>query len=479
MAGITLDRSDEAFGGVRAVDGRLAEIADGEFLVLVGPSGCGKSTLLRMIAGLEDVTAGGSRSAAATSPTSRRGARDIAMVFQTLRPLPAHERAPEHRLRAEGAPRTPKPEIARRVADVAELLGLADLLDRRPAQLSGGQRQRVAMGRAIVRAAAGVPARRAALEPRREASRRHARIARAAAPAARRHDGLRHARPDRGDDARPARRGDARRPHPAVRQPAGALRATRRPLHRSVHRLAGDEPGRGDRSRRRASASGSTACPLARSARPPRLDRVVLGHPARGASTTRRSRGACRRSTSTGRGARGTRLRRAHLLPPSMRRRSPPRRSRSASDGGLPARPQALFTARVDPRTPARVGDVVELAVDAAPLPLLRPGHRRAARPPTVSPELAGAAVTKQSETRERVLELIEALEVGERDPLGAAARHRPRRLAPDRARRARRARARGLPRAPARRGDVRRRAEGREGHGHLVVQRRHARRAA
>jgi multiple sugar transport system ATP-binding protein len=150
MAGITLDRVTKAFGAVKAVDGVSLEVGDGEFLVLVGPSGCGKSTLLRLLAGLEDVTDGtiriGDRDVTDLAPRSR----DIAMVFQSYALYP-HMTVRQNLGYGLRARKTPKAEIARRVGEVAELLGLADLLERRPAQLSGGQRQRVAMGRAIVR----------------------------------------------------------------------------------------------------------------------------------------------------------------------------------------------------------------------------------------------------------------------------------------------------------------------------------------
>jgi multiple sugar transport system ATP-binding protein len=150
MAGIRLVGVTKAFGSVTAVDDVSLEIADGEFLVLVGPSGCGKSTLLRMIAGLEESTAGevwiGDADVTDLAPRSR----DIAMVFQSYALYP-HMSVRQNLGYGLKARRTPKPEIARRVEEVAELLGLADLLERRPAQLSGGQRQRVAMGRAIVR----------------------------------------------------------------------------------------------------------------------------------------------------------------------------------------------------------------------------------------------------------------------------------------------------------------------------------------
>jgi multiple sugar transport system ATP-binding protein len=150
MAGITLDRVTKAFGTVKAVDGVSLEIDDGEFLVLVGPSGCGKSTLLRLLAGLEDVTEGtiaiGDRDVTELAPRSR----DIAMVFQSYALYP-HMTVRQNLGYGLRARKTPKDEIARRVGEVADLLGLTDLLERRPAQLSGGQRQRVAMGRAIVR----------------------------------------------------------------------------------------------------------------------------------------------------------------------------------------------------------------------------------------------------------------------------------------------------------------------------------------
>jgi multiple sugar transport system ATP-binding protein len=150
MAEIRLDHVRKAFGSFTAVDDVSLEVADGEFLVLVGPSGCGKSTLLRMIAGLEDVTDGeisiGDRDVTDLAPRSR----DIAMVFQSYALYP-HMSVRQNIGYGLKARRVPKQEIAKRVADVADLLGLSELLDRRPAQLSGGQRQRVAMGRAIVR----------------------------------------------------------------------------------------------------------------------------------------------------------------------------------------------------------------------------------------------------------------------------------------------------------------------------------------
>jgi multiple sugar transport system ATP-binding protein len=150
MAAISLEHVSKRFGGVAAVDDVSLEIHDGEFLVLVGPSGCGKSSLLRSIAGLEDVTEGrisiDGRDVTRLPPR----ARDIAMVFQTYALYP-HMTVRENIGYGLKARRTPAPQRARRVEEVAALLGLSDLLERRPAQLSGGQRQRVAMGRAIAR----------------------------------------------------------------------------------------------------------------------------------------------------------------------------------------------------------------------------------------------------------------------------------------------------------------------------------------
>src|SRR5438445_1800074 len=151
MANIQLANVTKSFaGGVTAVDDVSLEIASGEFLVLVGPSGCGKSTLLRMIAGLEEVTEGsiaiGDRDVTDLPPR----ARDIAMVFQTYALYP-HMTVRENLGYGLKVRKTQKQEAGRRVGEVAEMLGLEKLLDRRPAALSGGQRQRVAMGRAIVR----------------------------------------------------------------------------------------------------------------------------------------------------------------------------------------------------------------------------------------------------------------------------------------------------------------------------------------
>src|SRR5438477_2244806 len=150
MSAVSLRGVRKSFGSTEVVHGVDISIADGEFCVLVGPSGCGKSTLLRMIAGLEEVS-GGSISIGDTDVTElapRR--RDIAMVFQSYALYP-HMTVRQNLAYGLKVRRTPKEQIEKRVDEVAKLLGLTDLLDRRPAQLSGGQRQRVAMGRAIAR----------------------------------------------------------------------------------------------------------------------------------------------------------------------------------------------------------------------------------------------------------------------------------------------------------------------------------------
>jgi multiple sugar transport system ATP-binding protein len=151
MAAIRLDHVSKVFaGGVTAVDDVSLTVEEGDFMVLVGPSGCGKSTLLRMVAGLEEVTSGsvviGDRDVTGLAPRHR----DIAMVFQSYALYP-HMSVRQNLGYGLKVRRAPKQEIGRRVEEVASLLGLTALLDRRPAQLSGGQRQRVAMGRAIVR----------------------------------------------------------------------------------------------------------------------------------------------------------------------------------------------------------------------------------------------------------------------------------------------------------------------------------------
>jgi multiple sugar transport system ATP-binding protein len=150
MAQVKLVHLTKRFPGVLAVNDVNLEIRDQEFLVLVGPSGCGKTTCLRMIAGLEESSDGeiyiGDRRVNDVSPKDR----DIAMVFQNYALYP-HMSVYENMAFGLKLRKVPREEIARRVAEAADMLGIQGLLKRRPKELSGGQRQRVAVGRAIVR----------------------------------------------------------------------------------------------------------------------------------------------------------------------------------------------------------------------------------------------------------------------------------------------------------------------------------------
>ena len=356
-------------------------------MVLVGPSGCGKTTLLRSIGGLEPITRGtiriGERDVTKLAPARR----DVAMVFQNyaLYPHMTVRKNLGYGLRVR---KTPRKEAAERIDRVARLLGLAGPARpparpalRRPAAAGGdGPRDRPRAG--------GVPDGRAALEPGREAPRRHANVLAAAARPPRDDDDLRHARPGRGDDAGPARRRDAGRQDPAGRPAAAALRGPGEPLRRRLHRLAGDEPDRDRRGRRRRSASAGTRSRSTASAgrsfasegkaivgiRPeafedaafaasglPQIDVRVevieeLGSDALRLLRARREAGR-RRGSSLG-----------------------TRTARTASCSRRATTP--LFAARVDARTKARVGETIRLARRplAALLLLAGDGREPAAR---------------------------------------------------------------------------------------------------
>ena len=150
MASVTYKNVVKRFGDMTAVDDVNFHVEDKEFLVLVGPSGCGKTTALRLLAGLEESTSGeiliGDRVVNDIAPKDR----DIAMVFQSYALYP-HLSVYENMAFGLKLKKTPKEEINRRVSVAAEVLGITELLQRKPRQLSGGQRQRVAVGRAIVR----------------------------------------------------------------------------------------------------------------------------------------------------------------------------------------------------------------------------------------------------------------------------------------------------------------------------------------
>ena len=155
MSGITLDTVRKEFGDggekIVAVEDIDIEIKDGEFLVLVGPSGCGKTTTLRSIAGLEDVTSGTITFGDRDVTDLRARARDAAMVFQNYALYPHMNVQQNIGFGLKLSTKQTAAEIDRQVEDVAEMLGIEDLLDQKPKELSGGQQQRVALGRAIVR----------------------------------------------------------------------------------------------------------------------------------------------------------------------------------------------------------------------------------------------------------------------------------------------------------------------------------------
>jgi len=150
VATVTFEHVTKRFGDFVAVNDNNLEIQDGEFMVLVGPSGCGKTTSLRMIAGLEEISSGtlkiGDRVVNDVAPKDR----DIAMVFQSYALYP-HMSVRDNLAFGLKLRKVPKADIERRVGDAARILGLENMLQRKPRELSGGQRQRVALGRAIVR----------------------------------------------------------------------------------------------------------------------------------------------------------------------------------------------------------------------------------------------------------------------------------------------------------------------------------------
>ena len=150
VAKVVFDRVTKMFNSFAAVDNLSIEIDDGEFLVLVGPSGCGKSTALRCLAGLEEISSGrvyiGDRDVTYLDPKDR----DIAMVFQHYALYP-HMSVRDNMAFGLKLRKMPKEVVTARVNDAARILGIDQLLDRKPRALSGGQRQRVALGRAIVR----------------------------------------------------------------------------------------------------------------------------------------------------------------------------------------------------------------------------------------------------------------------------------------------------------------------------------------
>ena len=228
MATIELDRSGQTLRqDARSSTASTSTIADGEFVVLVGPSGCGKSTTLRMIAGLEDISGGTLKIGGEVVNEREPKDRNIAMVFQNYAIYPHMTVAQNIGFGLYTVEALQGREAASASTRPRDILGLENLLDRRPSALSGGQRQRVAIGRAMVRdpvaflfdePLSNLDAQLRA-QMRIEIKRLHQRLGTTIV--------YRHARPGRGDDdGRPHRR-DARRPHPAGRHADGTLREAR------------------------------------------------------------------------------------------------------------------------------------------------------------------------------------------------------------------------------------------------------------
>ena len=240
MAHVVVKDLFKQYGDLQVVHGINFEIGDGEFVVLVGPSGCGKSTILRMIAGLETVTGGEIVIDGKVVNDIPPRERDIAMVFQdyALYPHMSVRQNLGFGLKMRG---TARAAIKAAVERTAAILQIEGLLERKPKELSGGQRQRVAIGRAIAREPrlflfdeplSNLDA-QLRVEMRTQIKRLHMKLSS--------DQRLRHARPDRGDDAgRPHRRSPQRR-HRADGHAGGALRQPGQSLRRRLHRLAEDE----------------------------------------------------------------------------------------------------------------------------------------------------------------------------------------------------------------------------------------------
>mgnify|MGYP003694105431 CR=1 FL=1 len=222
MASVAIRDVQKAFGSTHVIHGVDISIRDGEFVVLVRPLGCGKSTLLRMIAGLENITAGEIRIGDRVVNNVPPKERDVAMVFQNYALYPHMTVAANmaFSMKLRGAPQS---EIDERVNRAAAILGLTQLLERFPRQLSGGQRQRVAMGRAIVRDPQVFSVRRASVQSRCEIARPDAHRDQGAASTSEDDHHLRHARPDRSHDHGRQDCRYARRARGADRRAARAL----------------------------------------------------------------------------------------------------------------------------------------------------------------------------------------------------------------------------------------------------------------
>ena len=201
MSDVELSAVCKLYGKTPVVNDVSLHVANREFVVLVGPSGCGKSTTLRMVAGLEEISGGTIRIGDRVVNDLPPRDRDIAMVFQNYA-LYAHMSVYDNLAFGLRNRRVADEEIRRKIDAASKILGIEELMSRRPNQLSGGQQQRVALGRCIVRNPAVFSFRRAALKPGCEAQRTDALGAKAVARARTHYFDLRHTRPARGDDTR-------------------------------------------------------------------------------------------------------------------------------------------------------------------------------------------------------------------------------------------------------------------------------------
>ena len=255
MAEVDIRKVDKFFGSTQVLHGVEIGITDGEFVVLVGPSGCGKSTLLRMIAGLEEISKGdiaiGGRVVNNVPPKDR----DIAMVFQNYALYP-HMTVFNNMAFSLKLAKAPKDVIQERVGRAASILGLTELPRALSAPAFGRSAPARRDGPGDRARPGGVPVRRAALQPRRQAARADAHRDQGAASAAQDHRGLRHPRPDRGDDHGRSDRGAARRRGRAGRRPAAAVRRAGESVRGRLPRLAGDELSRRHHQAQRRRADG-------------------------------------------------------------------------------------------------------------------------------------------------------------------------------------------------------------------------------
>ena len=233
MARVLMRSLNKKYDEVHAVNDVNLEIHDQEFVVLVGPSGCGKTTTLRMVAGLESITSGNISIDEKVVNDLAPMDRDIAMVFQNYALYP-HMSVYDNMAFGLKMRKFDKPEIAKRVQEAAEILGIQELLKRKPRQLSGGQRQRVALGRAIVRhprvflfdePLSNLDA-KLRVQMRVELKKLHERLGTTAIY-------VTHDQVEAMTLGRP-RRGHARRPGAAGRRPDGAVQQPRQPLCRRL-----------------------------------------------------------------------------------------------------------------------------------------------------------------------------------------------------------------------------------------------------